>query len=267
MNSSNFTLLGAGFRSSILYWGTTTGTPVNILTLMNPRGVVIRDLGFSGVTQTSGTVAAIELSRNSGLVSATTPPTGVLIERVCIGDPTQPASTTIFGYGIVYTASSGQDTYGDNGTFRDVSIFNSIIGYFFNTTNGLRHIIEGGSVQNCSMAAIYNSSTTGGGSYTVIGTRFSGNACTCSIGQSVSNETDNLLGIQAGFPGAPETTFISTNTARRDRPECRGCRWSRDCRRQRRRYLLGNTGIARISWIPGLFAERLQVDFRQHRSG
>jgi hypothetical protein len=207
LNGSNYTLLGAGYQSSRLIWGSTNGSAM--LRLSNAGGVVIKDLGF---VAPAGTQAGwgIQIYRAGGLVGS--PPTDVLVERVFIGGV---SSSYRIDTAIAFDCVLGNDASNDRGTFRDVTIQYVVTGYGFGTPNTMNHVIEGGVLQTCELAVDNTPMVFGstiGGSYTVIGTRFFNNNVTFNINQAASNEGIHIIGIQAGTPAYPEQQLINTPT-------------------------------------------------------
>jgi hypothetical protein len=209
-SAGNFCMRGVGYQSSRLVWSTSAPVSQAMLQLVNPLQVRIEDLGFIGTTGSNMPTYGIQIRRASGLSGSAA--SKVSVKRVFLGGLT--SGGPYLNTAIAYTADSGQDSNSEDGTFRDISIQYVKTGYAFGTLNGEDHVIEGGSVQFCSVAAIDTtpiSPCTNGGSFVAFGTRFAGNALTLNISQGGgSSDGIALYGIQAGTTANPETQLLNT---------------------------------------------------------
>jgi hypothetical protein len=209
-SASNYSLIGAGRWSSQIIWYGSAGS--SMLKLINARGVTIRGLGFFGNAR--GTPAyGIEINRTAGMVGSSNP-TEIVVENCYLGSLADNAMGTAIGY----TADSS--TY-DNipsgfGTFRDVYIANVATAYHFGTTQAYGNNIVIGEVESSTSAAFDNTAapykvsgtSAYGGSYSLFGTRTSGNAVVFNIGQS-NGYSINVYSIQ----GESDDQIISTPSA------------------------------------------------------
>jgi len=209
-NASNFCLMGAGRQSSRFVWSAAAPAGKPMLQCINPTLVYIKDLGFIGGTKNPPSYG-VQFTRSKGEVGGGSTLTS--LERVFFGGPSS-GGGPYFDAAVGYTADPGQDQNDDNGTFNDISIRDVKTGIRFGTYNGLVNKVIGGVIENCEIAVdtVPEAGNLGGGSYTMVGTRFLGNKLTFRFGQAPGDST-NIFGIHAGTVARPEGRLIDTPVA------------------------------------------------------
>ena len=209
-NTCNFCIMGAGYQSSQLVWYPVSGQTVNttaMLQLCSAAIVTIKDIGFT-IASGASIIPTYGVQIRNSLTSPGEAPSEVRLKRVFVGGN----STQYMNTAIAYTADVGCDGSGEHGTFHDVDIQYAATGYGFGTSQGLNNAIIGGSVQNCTSAAISNVAIrpcVNGGNFHVYGTRFAGNALTFQIvGDYDISNSIALVGISAGTAANPEGALL-----------------------------------------------------------